>query len=272
MSLSKDYDLKMDFPDGAIIKSRRNLSMGKDGIERVEEDVDVEGSFSATWVMGPAWMFELISLREGQISLIRDGEMVHPRAKRFALLLSMFSITHIYCDNAKYHWRGFGGTTPLAESWMNRSVIFDMETGECPNDAQELAELLRENPDAQSIEKVSRPSELSLKAKLMLDRTYNIEPSISSIAQILGVSHPHLTRQFKKDYGMTPNNYCHQLRASDAMARLSSGERIIDVSLDVGYNDLGRFYKQFRKLTRYSPGSCQNIMMGGANRNGDDEA
>src|SRR5215216_3306530 len=203
MSLSKDYDLKMDFPDGTIIKSHRNLSMGRDGIERVEEEVNVEGSFSGTWVMGPAWMFELITLREGEISYIRDGQVVKPRAKRFALWLSMFSITHIYCDNAKYHWCGFGGTTPFAESWMKRSVMFDMETGDCPSNAQELAELLHEKPGIQFIEKVSRPSELSLKAKSMLDRTYNIEPSISSIAQILGVSHPHLTRQFKKDFGMT---------------------------------------------------------------------
>jgi YesN/AraC family two-component response regulator len=36
------------------------------------------------------------------------------------------------------------------------------------------------------------------------------------------------------------------------------GEAIIEVSGDVGYNDLSRFYKQFRKSTAASPGFCRS--------------
>jgi AraC-like DNA-binding protein len=41
---------------------------------------------------------------------------------------------------------------------------------------------------------------------------------------------------------------------------LARGEEIISVSQEVGYNDLSRFYKQFRKTTKTSPGACQTLM------------
>jgi AraC-like DNA-binding protein len=267
MSMTNQYDVKMDFPNGTTIKSHRSMSVGQSGITQVEEEVEVEGSISEIYASGPAWMFESISIREGSFSFISDGETVRPRTKRFGLLFSMFSITHLCCDNARYHWHGFGGTEPLAEDWMNRPLMLEMESEDCPADPRELAALLRASRSIRFIEKNSRPSELSQKAKTLIDRTYNTEASISAAARRLGVSHPHLTRQFKKDFGLTPIGYCHQLRAAEAMTRLMMGERIIDISLDVGYNDLGRFYKQFRKATNSSPGLCRSIMRGDG-RNG----
>jgi AraC-like DNA-binding protein len=50
------------------------------------------------------------------------------------------------------------------------------------------------------------------------------------------------------------------LRVADATFRLSKGEPIIEISQDVGYNDLSRFYKQFRKSTNTSPGACRDTM------------
>ena len=91
----------------------------------------------------------------------------------------------------------------------------------------------------------------------MLDASYRSTPSIASLAADLGVSHPHLTRQFKREFGMTPMAYRHALRASEAAGRLSRGEPIVDVSGDVGYEDLGRFYKSFRKAMHSSPGGCR---------------
>jgi AraC-like DNA-binding protein len=52
----------------------------------------------------------------------------------------------------------------------------------------------------------------------------------------------------------------HQLRLADAPLKLANGEDIINVSQDVGYNDLSRFYKQFQKNTKTSPGVCQTMM------------
>ncbi|MCA1638096.1 MAG: AraC family transcriptional regulator, partial [Acidobacteria bacterium] len=69
--------------------------------------------------------------------------------------------------------------------------------------------------------------------------------------------HPHLTRQFNSDFGISPSAYCHQMRITDATFRLAKGEEIIDISQDVGYNDLSNFYKQFRKARAQTPGYCR---------------
>jgi AraC-like DNA-binding protein len=101
---------------------------------------------------------------------------------------------------------------------------------------------------------------LSLKAKRLIDENYLSFPSIARVAGRLGVTHEHLSRQFKRDFEISPGAYLHQLRLADAPLRLARGEEIINVSQDVGYNDLSRFYKQFRKTTKTSPGVCQALM------------
>lgn len=257
MSAENDLDVAMEFPDGTRVLSRRTTKTARDGNLQVEEDVEVMGRAAFTWTSGPAWMFELISVKEGSISFTCDGQRVEPESKRFGLLYSMFSITETCFDNVKFHWFGFGGASLFPCDWMNRSLIFDLSDGATPSTTDELIEMLRERRDFKPIEKVSRPSPLSQNVKTIIDSTYNTELSIARIARALGVSHPHLTRQFKKEFGMTPIDYCHRVRAIDASSRLMRGEQIINVSLDVGYNDLGRFYKQFRKKMKSSPGGCK---------------
>ena len=94
----------------------------------------------------------------------------------------------------------------------------------------------------------------------LLGSNYLVHPSIARIAARLNVTHAHLSRQFKRDFGMSPSAYLHQLRLADAPLRLARGEEIVNVSMEVGYNVLSRFYKQFRKNTSTSPGACQTLM------------
>jgi AraC-like DNA-binding protein len=65
---------------------------------------------------------------------------------------------------------------------------------------------------------------------------------------------------------MNPSSYLRQLRVADAPLRLAQGEEIINVSHDMGYNDLSRFYKQFRQTTETSPGACKAILRSGQNK------
>ncbi|HZI85998.1 MAG TPA: AraC family transcriptional regulator, partial [Pyrinomonadaceae bacterium] len=121
-------------------------------------------------------------------------------------------------------------------------------------------EIIQRGRDAQIVEFNPNASALSKNAKRLIDENFQSYPSIARIAQRLRVSHEHLSRQFKRDFQISPSTYLHQLRLADAPLRLARGEPIINVSLDIGYNDLSRFYKQFRKNTKTSPGACQTLM------------
>ncbi len=122
------------------------------------------------------------------------------------------------------------------------------------------------NNNRQLIEMNPKPSLLSMKAKRLIDENYLVNTSIGRIAVRLRVTHEHLSRQFKRDFGMSPITYLHQLRLADAPLKLAKGEEIINVSQNVGYNDLSRFYRQFRKTTKTSPGVCQAMLKSRAKR------
>jgi AraC-like DNA-binding protein len=162
--------------------------------------------------------------------------------------------------NVKFRWVGLGAALSTAPAnWMTVPLIFDLPINELPGSADEVIEILQEPRLYESIECNTRPSLLAKRAKKIIDGCWSDAPSIASIARSLGVTHEHLTRQFKKDFGLAPNTYLHKIRLNQAIWKLTQGERIADVSFDVGYNDLGRFYKQFRKFMKTSPGSCKTF-------------
>ena len=135
--------------------------------------------------------------------------------------------------------------------------MFETEFDAAITSTADAVKILNAARDKRFIELNSRPSLLSIKTKRMIDENYHVYPSIARVAARLNVSHEHLSRQFKRDYEMSPSSYLHRLRMAEATYKLMKGEEIIEVSADVGYNDLSRFYKQFRKSTKTSPGHCR---------------
>ena len=182
------------------------------------------------------------------------------RTKSFGVVYLPFSITQPSFNNPRGRVLGVAGTEPLPSEFAATPMIFETRKGADPTGMTQVFEILRSGSNLQSIDPHSRASFLSRKAKSLIDENYQFYPSIARIATRLGVSHAHLSRQFKRDYGMTPSDYFRKLRVADASLRLARGEEIINVSHDVGYNDLSRFYKQFRQTTNTSPGICKTMM------------
>ena len=151
---------------------------------------------------------------------------------------------------------GFSAPGQPPAEWLTISMTFDLGNAPLARSPQEFAALLKRPLPFVPLETLS-VSPLSRKAKSLIASNYRADVGIAEVAGRLGVSHAHLTRQFKRDYGITPINYRHRLRVSDAMSRLSQGERILDVGYDVGFNDTKRFYDDFRKVTGTSPGKCR---------------
>jgi AraC-like DNA-binding protein len=142
--------------------------------------------------------------------------------------------------------------------WLTESMVFDLGDVPLVHAPEALAALFAEPLPFVSTEGNAPVASLSRRAKTLIASSYRGPVSIAAIARQVRVSHAHLTRQFKRDYGLTPIDYCHRLRVSDAMGRLSLGGSILDVGYDVGFNDVTRFYEDFRKVTGTSPGKCRS--------------
>jgi AraC-like DNA-binding protein len=230
-----------------------------DGSYSIRDDVSIPGEGVSPFVFSAGWLLEILEIESGDFYFFRDGEEVRPASRRFGIFYPPFSIIRSYVRDLKGKAQGVGSTKLLA-GLPAAPVIFETDHTYPFTCAAEAAEIVASARSVQSIEPNTRASLVSLRAKRLIDENYLAFPSIAKVAARLGVSHAHLSRQFKRDFEMSPSEYLHQLRVTDATFRLSIGEPIIDISHEVGYNDLSRFYKQFRKNTSTSPSACRSIL------------
>ena len=151
---------------------------------------------------------------------------------------------------------GFSQPGKPRVKWLTTSMVFDLGTAPLARTPGELVALLDDPRPYKPLEVTPR-SAVSKRGRDLIAATYRTETSIRDIAHDIGVSHAHLTREFKRDFGITPVNYRHRLRVSEAIGRLQRGEGILEVGYDVGFNETSRFYEDFRKVTGTSPGKCR---------------
>ena len=228
-----------------------------DGACVFRNELNIDGEGVAPFTVGAGWLLEIVELRSGELYYISQDNAVRPVGDRFAAYYSRFSIVETVVKN-RTRAEVFGiGSFGAGSGLPDRSFLFETNfTGPFTSIAEATA-VMEAGRNKQIIDINPGPSLLSLKTKRLIDENYRVFPSIARTAERLGVTHEHLTRQFKRDYKMAPNTYLHRVRAAEASYKLQLGEEIIDVSADVGYNDLSRFYKQFRKGMKVSPGSCR---------------
>lgn len=87
----------------------------------------------------------------------------------------------------------------------------------------------------------------------------DLDISITSIAQHLGVSEGHLSHVFKKETSYTIISYLTQYRIHTAMKLLQDCRyKVYEVAEMVGYRDVAYFGSTFKKLVGVSPSEYQD--------------
>lgn len=237
--------------------SRKQTNIAADGTFRFEDAIHVADYLKAEVITTSAWLLEIFDLQQGTLHFPDAQPVAVFREGRIAVYYAPFSITRIEFKKVKGELVGFAAHFPAGESPILGSCTFSWPSGVLP---QTLNEVLFELPmlsDSIRIELQVAEDGIAARAKKVIDRNYHDNIALSAIAEQLGVSHEHMSRQFKRSYGMSAGKYRHKLRMADAVAMLATGDDILGVSADVGYNDLSRFYQQFRQFTGASPGNCQ---------------
>ena len=80
--------------------------------------------------------------------------------------------------------------------------------------------------------------------------------SIADLAGVARLSPFHFLRTFKQVTGVTPHQWLVRARLRDAARRLADGrERVTDIALDAGFEDLSNFVRSFRTEFGLSPRS-----------------
>lgn len=244
---------------GAV--ARRRTVLLEDGSYLFEDDLEIESVLDARVITGQAWLLELYLLVSGSVTFRCGDDVVRPATARFGVLFPPHSFARPCFARTSAHVLGVAGTLPLPQAHTDTPVVFEAAFERWPESAAEALDVLACGTGFQPTEANPKASLISVRAKALVDANYLDSPSIGRIADRLGVTHAHLSRQFKRDYGLSPSAYLHHVRLADTSLRLARGEQIVDVSMNAGYNDLSRFYKQYRKVTHTSPGSCRKIVV-----------
>ncbi len=228
-----------------------------DGAYAIGGEISIPGEGTSPFVVGAGWLLEVMELKSGEYFFFSDGERVPLRSKRFGIFYPPFSLVKLHVKDLKGKFTGIGGFTNIPSAFSNEPFIFETDFDRPFTSIEQALEVFGSSGGRARIAINTKPSLLSLKAKRLIDENYQVFPSVTRIAARLKVTPEHLSRQFKRDYELNPSSYLHQVRLAEATFKLSIGEEIAAISHDVGYNDLSRFYKQFRKATKTSPANCR---------------
>lgn len=95
---------------------------------------------------------------------------------------------------------------------------------------------------------------LGISIKRYIDQHIHHKLKLEELADAFGLSTKHISRIFKKHYGITPKQYLiTQLIAQGNYYMDNTSLAIYEIALRLGYPDLYTFSKQYKKVMGYSP-------------------
>ncbi|MBO4220527.1 MAG: helix-turn-helix transcriptional regulator [Clostridia bacterium] len=84
------------------------------------------------------------------------------------------------------------------------------------------------------------------------------EATLSSAAEICGVSYWYLSRQFKENMGMSFSDYVNMVRISRSVSQLlNSKDSITEIALSVGFSSTSYYIQTFKKIKNCSPNALR---------------
>jgi two-component system, response regulator YesN len=99
----------------------------------------------------------------------------------------------------------------------------------------------------------------------LIQQRYWDRLSLSELARQVGMSKHRLSHRFHEVLGVTFRDYLLKVRLERAKVLLAAGQRsITEVAQDVGFGDLPRFDKMFKRYTGFTPSAYRSLNMPGA--------
>ncbi len=87
-----------------------------------------------------------------------------------------------------------------------------------------------------------------------IDSHYKENPTISELAAVAQLSVPHFHVKFKQIMGLTPTQYCNNVRINHAITSLIQGGKTIEtISEELGFTSATYFRRVFKKVTGCLP-------------------
>jgi AraC-like DNA-binding protein len=220
---------------------------------RIEQRLLIRGVETGTDVAGPACIFAVVQVRRGSVAY-QHGTAAIRAPRRFALFLPPFGIVQASLKRCDVTSVAVAFRPLASDDFPGHPVLWPGDRA-APASRIDALEGTRTAAVRIDVGRDCDPARLAQAAKAIIDRDYGAPLEINHIAARLDVSPAVLSRTFRHAYGMPPVRYRHHVRVMDALLQLAEGAAPVQVFQDVGFDDLSRFYKIFRKVTCAPPGT-----------------
>src|SRR5262245_3633193 len=98
------------------------------------------------------------------------------------------------------------------------------------------------------------PARHLLRARDLADARYADPLDVDDLARAAGLSRAHFSREFRREFGVSPHAYLLTRRLERAAALLRTTDRsVTEVCLDVGLQSVGSFITSFKRAYGQTP-------------------
>lgn len=206
-----------------------------------------ENGRTETEIFGRFWALVYLP-NEAKLFTTRKNEVVKLEGP-MGIWIPPYSILEWYKYPSEMLWRSYLSRAPVPSHLPNDPIAFSWSPEQMPETAEEIFELVNNQQSGTEIGKEEFGCGTAIRVKKHIDLHFNEELTVKQIATDLGLSHSVMTRLFKSCFGIPPIEYRNRLRIFEAQSLLLfTNKNVMTVSVDVGYADLSRFNKNFRRI------------------------
>lgn len=197
------------------------------------------------------WFLAYANLPENRVSL-RSADTLIKLVGPTIIFQPAFSLLEFHIEEGFLKWECVGSHLPFEFLPTSPKLLRDGNFN-LPQNKKELIELFKQLSLQPNIFQERSPSAVAEKLKIYIDNNFREDLKIGLIANKLNYSREVMTRSFKKTYGISPIEYRHRLRISEALIKMRLGFSITDALLSVGFMDPSQFIVQFKNLFNSLP-------------------
>lgn len=219
----------------------------------VEREHDVPGVVETMDTTGKYWILGFAEVRKGTVTYETKSGPIRFSRGHYGFFFPKNSLTLGKLARSRQKIRCVISSGEPPKGAPDQAVVFKLDSHAFPISWGAAGRLLSLCELTHVIEYNAHPSGSGAKIKGLLDRCYDSSISIGEIARKLKSNPSTIGRVFRREFGVTPLKYCNHLRLTDSSFSLFEGQPVSRVFLDVGFEDLSRFNKQFKRLTGVSP-------------------
>lgn len=233
-------------------KLNRRVAPLCDGIFQITQEF--VGCRHGQDVSGKYWILGIFKILAGTVEFLGTEKPVICGEGIYAMYLPPWTIAKIKFHDSHVFTVAFAGDADSAHSQKDAVVFRIPKDHTVPRNQSEIRDLIDSCEPLAVISTGWKKNATARKVKAYLDQNYQRQSSIEELLNELGIQRSVASRDFKAAYDFTMKDYRKWLRIVDGMFQIMEGVEPITVATDMGYGDLSRFYKQFKEVSKSTPG------------------